>query len=166
MGENYQVNLIYLDSNRCGNWDIVNFLKTSTYFCNYNFFLLHKNVKFFFHSRVYSIYIKSDISKQLYHHHKTKPTINSTDVLWYQQLSPFIHENCFLSKMITIRSEFCYKCIDQYRSLPSFTNMKKTRILRFSAYALTIFTEYTAWATFVGHKLEVTKGHFLHEHIN
>ena len=33
---------------------------------------------------------------------------------------------------------------------------KETRISQFSAYELTMFTEYKAWATFGGRKLEVT----------
>ena len=32
----------------------------------------------------------------------------------------------------------------------------RNRILRFSAYTLAIFTEYTVWAAFGGRKLEVT----------
>ena len=34
--------------------------------------------------------------------------------------------------------------------------LRITRILRFSAYALAIFTEYKAWATWGGGKLEGT----------
>ena len=49
-------------------------------------------------------------------------------------------------------SENCYaRCIFKI-----FHFINRTRILRFSAYALAIFTEYTAWAAFGGRKLEVT----------
>ena len=61
-------------------------------------------------------------------------------------------------KWPVVESSFVHIIVNQQ-------NTYKTRISRFSAYALAI-PEYTALAAFGERKLEVSYGHFLHEHIN